>query len=524
MAALTGLSALSGNSGIEGSSGAPALTSLQLYTARVNTAGGTVTSTKLSAVTTLLATLDAAGITSKIHYATLPCGPDTFTGAVAPLIDKFSLGNCTTNFVLGDLDNFGLKGSGKNLTTPYSPVAHGSNSSIHISTYASENKPAGFITLASSSDVNGTLQMYADTGYVVCNIFSDGGSRTVEFTAPMAGLIMGSRLNDTTHELRTPTGTGTNKLANSSSNTRENTLPAPNLVCIHPTVNFRVMFTSVGEGLTGAEYTILSNALDDYAANFIPNQSEVTAWVNNVVTAGGSVSTANRALVDRLVYWGKTHGWYNTIQRWYFPSGSDDLNGAVVPLKDSLTLGNFGNVGFTSSNWTTAGLKGTGTEYITTGFLPATHIVNPDSFNCTLEVTDYVTDGSYPQIVGSKDGTKTLTLYTSSAPDGGFELYDNTTNTGWSVALGNGSLVGNRSTSTSNRFYLNNSQVTANVATRTTLPPTLEMFFHARNVDGSVGGHSQCRILSIAVGSSQTIPQMTTMYYAMQTYKSLKGI
>jgi hypothetical protein len=107
--------------------------------------------------------------------------------------------------------------------------------------------------------------MYANT-FLVSNICSDGGDRTVEFTSPLAGLSMGSRSSSTLHQLRTPTGGGTDKLANTSTSARAGSMPAANFLMIHPTVPNRILFSSVGASMTGPQYTALSNALAAYTA------------------------------------------------------------------------------------------------------------------------------------------------------------------------------------------------------------------------------------------------------------------
>jgi hypothetical protein len=258
---LTGLKALSGLGGMF----TPGAELLASYTSRVAAAGGTVTGIRLAAASTLFDTLVLSGVVSRIDYATLPGAPDSFTGAAVPLIDALGLGNCTTNYVAGEWNGQGFKGTGKNLTSPYVPATHGNADDAHLSVYYSENKSAGVITALGCQDGGGAFQMYANT-FLVSNICSDGGDRTVEFTSPTAGLSMGSRRSSTLHELRTPTGGGTDKLANTSTNARAGTMPATNFVMVHPAVPNRILFSSVGKGMTGPQYTILANALATYTA------------------------------------------------------------------------------------------------------------------------------------------------------------------------------------------------------------------------------------------------------------------
>jgi hypothetical protein len=255
------------------------------------------------------------------------------------------------------------------------------------------------------------------------------------------------------------------------------------------------------------------------------DETEVSTYISNVVAAGGSVSATNRALLNRLISTAKTDGWLSLIQRWYFPSGSDSFAGSMVPLIDTLSLGNFTNNGFTSSEWSTAGLKGTGGEYIGSKFIPSTHISNPNSFNASIEITDYFTDASYPFLIGCKDGAKSLTFYSISAPEASFEMYEGTTNTYTNTVLGAGTLVGNRSAVNNHQLFFNGSALGSNGGTRSGLPPAIELTFHARNVDDSyVANNTLSRLLSVSLGASQTTAQMLAMRTAIAAYKTAKGI
>jgi hypothetical protein len=506
---------------------APGAALLADYISRLSTAGGALTGTRLSTLSTLFDTLVSSGVSSRIHYAVLPGAPDSFTGAVVPIIDTFGIGNCTTNFEAPEWNGEGLKGSAKNLTSSYVPSVRGTLDDTHLSIYFNENKSAGNITVLGCQDGGGAFQMYSNT-FLVSNIHSDGGDRTVEFVSPLKGLSMGSRVSNTLHQLRTPSGGGADKLANQSTNARSGSLPAVPFLMIHPTVVNRILFASVGLGVTGSQYTALANALDAYTAargTLSGDEPEVVTYVANVVSAGGAVSSTNRELLNRLIADGKRNGWLATIRRWYFPSGSDSFAGAMVPLIDTLSLGNFTNDGFTSSEWTTAGLKGTGSQYIGSKFVPSTHIADYNSFNASIEITDYVTDFSYPFLVGCKDADKSLTFYSIPSPEATFEMYEGTTNTYTTAALGVGTIVGNRSAVNSHALFFNGSTLSTNTATRTGLPPAIELAFHARNVDNSyVANNTSSRLLSIALGASQTSGQMTAMRNAIAAYKTAKGI
>lgn len=265
----TGLKGLAGLPGLGiggGGAAAPGASLLADYISRLTTAGGALTGVRLSALSTLFDILVSSGVAARIHYATLPGSPNTYTGSNVPVIDSLGVGNCTTNFVASEWNGTGFKGSGKNLTSPYIPSVRSTLDNTHLSTYFAENRAAGFSNVMGCQDGSGAFQMYAD-GYLVANQHSDGGDRVVQFSSPLAGLSLASRSSNTLHELRTPAGGGTDKLANSSTTARSGGLPATNFQMISSGNPTRILFSSVGLSISGPQYTALANALAAYTAS-----------------------------------------------------------------------------------------------------------------------------------------------------------------------------------------------------------------------------------------------------------------
>lgn len=256
-----------------------------------------------------------------------------------------------------------------------------------------------------------------------------------------------------------------------------------------------------------------------------PNEPEVDNYLGRVQAAGGSISGANLALLNTLISSMRANSTLGAIQYWYFPSGSDSFAGAMVPLIDTLGLGDSVNQGFTASEWSTAGLKGSGSQYVRTGYIPSTRIVSLNSFSITGEITDYVTSAIYPVLWGCDQAPKKFTFYSSSLPDCGSELYDNgTTDTYNNNVLGVGTICANRISSTSHELFFNNSSIRLNASTRTQVPPDIELYFHGLNRNGAPDNFSSSRLLSIAIGAGQSTSQRTTFFNAIAAYKTAKGI
>lgn len=263
---LPGLKGLVGLHGVVGGQKTtPGTSLLQNYITRLNAQGGSLTGIRLTSLTTLLDTLVTSGVANRLQYAVLPGAPDSFTGFNVPLIDSLALGICTSNYVSNEWTGAGLKGAGRFLESPYVPATHGTIDNTHLSIYFSENRVVNFSPIMGCEDGSGALQMYAE-GYIVANQYSDDSSRTVQFSPPLLGLSLSSRSSSTLHELRTPSGEGADKLANSSSSTRTGALPSVRFQMIRPAAATRTLFASIGLSINGPQYTVLANALATYSS------------------------------------------------------------------------------------------------------------------------------------------------------------------------------------------------------------------------------------------------------------------
>lgn len=258
-------------------------------------------------------------------------------------------------------------------------------------------------------------------------------------------------------------------------------------------------------------------------STLITDQPEVVTWIANVIAAGGSVSYTNRVLANQFISDLKVDGTLSTIQR-MFVTFTDTFDGSLVPLIDTLSLGNFTHNGFTASQWLSSGLAGTGTTHVNTLFIPNTHL---SSFSSCCVWTNFVLDtgGSFPRLWGVSNGARRFQLEHNGSSSWQARVYSDTDNV-TSGTVTSGDIVVNRSSATLLELILNGSIIGSNGNTATDLRPTfgVSLFGEYDAGSSSVINKSQSRIFIWSIGSSMTSGQRTTMRNAIASYKAAKGI
>jgi hypothetical protein len=254
----------------------------------------------------------------------------------------------------------------------------------------------------------------------------------------------------------------------------------------------------------------------------VADQPEVTTWIANVVAAGGSVDSTNRALVNKLIADLKVDGTLATIQQLLLFGGPNSFTGAMVPLIDTLSLGNVLNGGFTSDKWNPAGLKGAGSEYVNTKYVPNDRIV---SFSSVCVWTNFILDtgGSFPRLWGASNGVRKFQFEHEGAGLGQARVYSDSDNVS-GAAVASGDIVVNRSSSTLLELFVNGTLATSRTNLATDLRPIYPLFIFAQNDIGTPVNHSRSRILLWSIGSSMSSGQRATMRNAIAAYKAAKGI
>jgi hypothetical protein len=265
--------------------------------------------------------------------------------------------------------------------------------------------------------------------------------------------------------------------------------------------------------------------------NYVPAapQSEVTTYIANVVTAGGTVTI--RQPLDDMVAFAKNAGVFSLIQKWFFPSGPDSFTGSMVPLVDTTATGNFTNVNFVSGDWSTSGLQGvhSSSKYINTGFTPSLHFASVDSFCVTVhaDLENFAArQFDYPRLFGCKiSNTQWLQIEqndTTYYSGKGFTNAASANGPGNQLVSRNIAL--NRSTSTLLDLYNNGTVTATSGGTNSAVAPSIPIFLYAENNLGTPGDFSSSKILSCTMGPSMTQTQIQALNSALALYRAVKGI
>lgn len=261
------------------------------------------------------------------------------------------------------------------------------------------------------------------------------------------------------------------------------------------------------------------------------DQPEIATYISNVAAVGGSVDSANRALLNQLIASGKADGWLSTIQRWFFPSGSNSAAALNVPLIDTLALGNFVSYNLNSSHWAPSGLQGASgaNRYVDSLYVPSTHLASANSCCVTTHVELENLSSrqfQYPRLYAAKNSpSQWLQVEQNNTSYYSGKMFSNTGSAGSSSSqLSSGDIILNRVSSTSLQVINNGSVVASNSTPSSGTLPTIPIFIFAENNAGTPGDFSYSRILSWAIGSGMNGSQLSSFASAIAAYKAAKGI
>lgn len=225
-----------------------------------------------------------------------------------------------------------------------------------------------------------------------------------------------------------------------------------------------------------------------FVMTILNKDQDAQAWQAAVYANGGSCSGYDNLIQARYCKDAKQGGWWSSIYRDNGYLG-DQLAAVLVPLK---AVG--GNALDTNHNFVAAdfnrwiGLKGDGTKYLSTGFIPSTvlsgHVndVHIGQYNCASSV-DLVDTA----ISGAFDGTNALGVGNTA---GGSANY-----TGYCYSAGApiqstgnaavGALLVTRTSATSLVLMQKGAQLASSATSNALALPTVECYIHAVNSSGT---------------------------------------
>lgn len=258
-----------------------------------------------------------------------------------------------------------------------------------------------------------------------------------------------------------------------------------------------------------------------FAATGSALHSYTQSWVDRVITAGGTVSTARQTVVDTFVNGLITDGLLNgttiasSIIHYMNLFATESFTGCQVPLIDAKSVGNATLVNFVGADYSSSGLAGNKIDkYLNTGYIPATHTVSAsDGVACGV----YSVSGAIDHLAefGCESATTTMNVYGGSSFVG-VDVYG--ANASASVSYAHGLNVGNLFGSTLR--YLNDSNVRLSTSGTGTTLPDVPAYFFALNGSGSATNYTSYLIRLTLISRGLSTTHETALNSRVQTLVS----
>ncbi|AFY72016.1 hypothetical protein Pse7367_3793 (plasmid) [Thalassoporum mexicanum PCC 7367] len=247
-----------------------------------------------------------------------------------------------------------------------------------------------------------------------------------------------------------------------------------------------------------------------------------TNYVANIITAGGTISSAAIAASDQLVRGLKADGLWNLLQEVYPFCG--DFNAALVKLKTVTGQNVLTNHNFVSGDYIeSTGLTSNGTtKYLGTDFTPSIH--SGDDFSLGVYCPDASTDSnaiacrnsiaSRRQLLAPRSGGSTISYLVDS------DRVDSGTLSTSNGAFG--SLIGSK-LGTNLEAYQNGVSVISGAVVASPTKPTVEYFVFALNDNGAVSTHSATTYSFGFIGDGLTDTQVTSLHNRILAFQQSLG-
>lgn len=243
----------------------------------------------------------------------------------------------------------------------------------------------------------------------------------------------------------------------------------------------------------------------------------VVAWAAAVVTAGGTVSTTQKGYVNTLVGSLKSGGVWTLLDR-CFLFAAENSQQATIDIVNLGTATNHGATFTANQGWAGNGT----TTYLDSGFVinAGTNFLRD---NCHFsEWRRTIVDLGNANASGILDAGAANGTYLETTTNGQAVL--NSALSG--VAYANASQIGhygaNRTSSSAVQVFLNGA-AGATGSVSSTAPVALSWWIGGRNFNGSINQPHGGQILALTFGASLTSGQWTSLYNALNAYKTSVG-
>jgi hypothetical protein len=253
-----------------------------------------------------------------------------------------------------------------------------------------------------------------------------------------------------------------------------------------------------------------------------------TAWVNAVITNGGTVSGTQQTNVNNLIVSLKANSLFSKLDRLWLFASENGFQALTDIIADSLAT-KIGTPTFTANVGYTGQDLSSPFQYIDTGYNPTTGgnvLVQNSAHISGWGVNNIGTPVSGGAFLGYGSGSAAQSNIYAPFTDG--HIYCRINDTTPSGSQGStsshaGHFMANRSDSTHSQLYYNGSLFSSPNDT-STAPQNLDLFALAFNSGGSALSGTPNQIAMISVGGSFGSTDVSNFYSALRTYMTAVGV
>lgn len=472
----------------------------------VITAGGSVSGDREDALVTLVGSLKTDGIWAKLDRFWIWSAENTFSA----LIDiKARVSASPVNSPTFTVDR-GYAGNNSNsyINTNFDPSSNGVN-------YTRNSASGGYWEVNNTGAGSSDTQIGATAaGAYAVNIAANPGGNIVSrinqaagvtVSNPGLGFIMANRSGSSASELYfNGASIGTNTGASAALIAQQIYVGARNNAGTADTfAPDQVAAVLFGASLDATEHANLNTRMTTFmtVTGVVEPDTDLAAWRNAVLAAGGTVSAARQLALRAFVLGLKTDGLWTKFDRLWIMA-AENSQGAIIDLKARASVTVAGSPIFTANS----GYATNATSIIETNYTPNVDAVQYGANAAHIAVWNNDNSGTYVGWPIITNSSYDLSIYPQYNDGLAYGRVNERFSAGVTAAVDRrGFYLANRSGFATNEFYRNGSAINSHTATSEGLPNTELLLYTWTGAAISIGGSFSSGEQALYYGHMRTL-------------------
>jgi len=289
----------------------------------------------------------------------------------------------------------------------------------------------------------------------------------------------------------------------------------------------QVAQASIGGNLSSTNVSNFYSRLRTYMTA-AANDDATNAWVNAVISNGGTVSDDRRVLVDNLIAGLKADGVWTKLDRLWILAAENEISARTDMVGDVLAT-KTGSPAFTIDRGYTGTDAQPATDYLNTGFTPSTNgvtfVQNSAHLSAWSVTNNAATNGGALSGVNVAATSANINIF-DTFTDGNLygRINDNPTSGSQGAPSSRiGHWIVNRNSSTTSQIYQNGASFSSPNATSGNVA-NINILILGLNQDGTGERGTPNQVAMTSLGGSLSATDATNFYNRLRTYMSSVGV